>query len=306
MRSVRIAFAALFVFSLSVSGQAARPTPVIRTDDVPRFFRIYDAAKGHPSASALQRDYIEAGSPGLHDFVPNRIVSGENLAASISQNPDAYERARECLRSLPSANTRIQGALRKLRRLYPSAKLAPVTFVIGAGNSGGTSGPSGVTIGLEIACSADWLQNDLSDRLFFLVMHEYGHVQQPAELNDEAVPTTVLRQSLIEGVAELVAKLTTGEVSNAHLIRWTAGREREIGEAFLRDTDSHNLSAWLYHGQGTVREPGDLGYWAGYSIARSYYDRAHDKRAAITALLELHDPATILAESGWHPGYIAH
>ena len=45
--------------------------------------------------------------------------------------------------------------------------------------------------------------------------------------------------------------------------------------------------------------PGDLGYWIGYRVAKSYYDRAPDKTAAIKAIIEMRDPAAFLAASGW-------
>lgn len=302
MGPFRTGLAAVAALGLGSSGMAGRPAPSIRTDDVAKFFEIYDAANGEPKASALQQNYIDSGSPGLHDFVPNRIVSGERLAASITRNPNTYLRARECLRIVPGTKAKLYGALGKLRQAYPSARMAPVTILIGAANSGGTSGPSGVIIGLEVVCSANWLQTDLSKRLFVLVMHEYGHAQQPAELNDETVQPTVLHQSLVEGVAELVAKQTTGEVSNSHLAKWTRGRERQIDEAFLKEADSSDLSHWLYNGQGTPEKPGDLGYWVGYRIAKAYYDKAHDKRAALKVLLDLKDPKAILTASGWKPG----
>jgi hypothetical protein len=47
-----------------------------------------------------------------------------------------------------------------------------------------------------------------------------------------------------------------------------------------------------------LRGAGDVGY----CIAKAYYQRAHDKRAALKTLLELRDPKRILADSGWKPG----
>ena len=49
--------------------------------------------------------------------------------------------------------------------------------------------------------------------------------------------------------------------------------------AFVADEDKTDLSAWLYN--GTLTQPGDLGYWVGYRIVKSYYDHAHDKRRAL-------------------------
>ena len=72
----------------------------------------------------------------------------------------------------------------------------------------------------------------------------------------------------------------------------------------MADVDSKDLKPWLYNGVGTPEKPGDLGYWAGHMIAKSYYSHAKDKRAAIKTLLELKDPKGIIAHSGWRPGVI--
>jgi len=51
------------------------PVPEISTSDVDLFYRVYDPAKGSPTAEALQRDYLDAGSDGLRHFIPHRIIS---------------------------------------------------------------------------------------------------------------------------------------------------------------------------------------------------------------------------------------
>ncbi|MCJ2185598.1 gliding motility protein GldB-related protein [Novosphingobium beihaiensis] len=279
-----------------------RQTAEIRTSDVARFYAIYDAAKGKPSAEVLQREYIEGGTDGVRQFVPYRIVSGEALAKAIAGNPEVYDHARQCLNVLPTVSARLKNAFRKLAELDPDATFPPVTILIGRNNSGGTTGESGVLIGLEVTCRSNWLEADLSDRLLHLIAHEYGHIQQAPELNDGTIPANLLKQSLTEGVAELMAWLTSGSVSNTHLANWTKGHEREIEGKFLLDKDSTDISAWLYNGPGTPEHPGDLGYWVGYRIAKAYYQKAKDKRAALRVLLKLEDPDAILAQSGWHPG----
>ncbi|MCJ2179179.1 DUF2268 domain-containing putative Zn-dependent protease [Novosphingobium album (ex Hu et al. 2023)] len=277
-------------------------TAEVHTSDVERFYAIYDAAKGEPSAEVLQRDYIDGGTDGVRQFVPHRIISGEALARTIAQDRQVYDHARHCLDVLPSVAARLERVFHKLAKLDPDATFPPVTILIGRDNIGGTTGKSGVLIGLEVACRSDWMESDLSDRLLHLIAHEYGHIQQPPELDDDTIPTTVLRQSLIEGVAELMAWLTSGSVSNTHLAVWTKGREQEIEQKFLRDKGNTDLSAWLYNGPGEPDHPGDLGYWVGYRIAKAYYQKAKNKRAALRVLLKLEDPDAILAQSGWHPG----
>jgi len=51
-----------------------------------------------------------------------------------------------------------------------------------------------------------------------------------------------------------------------------------------------------------AREPGDLGYWVGYRIVKSYYQHSRDKRQAVREILEMSDPHAFLARSGWSPG----
>src|SRR5262249_46490645 len=154
------------------------------------------------------------------------------------------------------------GAFRKLAEIDPQATFPPVTILIGRNNSGGTTGKSGVLIGLEVVCRSSWLQPDLSERLFHLITHEYGHVEQSP--HEETAAPTLLRQSLAEGGAELVGELISGQVSNVHLQQWTKGHEREIGTRFLAEQDSTDVSHWLYNGAGSPDQPGDLGYWVGY------------------------------------------
>ena len=77
------------------------------------------------------------------------------------------------------------------------------------------------------------------------------------------------------------------------------GRETALETAFLVEQDNRDLSDWLYN--GTIDKPGDLGYWVGYRIAKSYYEHATDKRAAIRGIIEMRNPKK-LARSQWHPG----
>ncbi|MDE2560735.1 MAG: lytic murein transglycosylase [Sphingomonadales bacterium] len=291
------------IAGLVASPAAAAKSPMqIRASDVALFYRVYDAAHGAPTGDDLQSRYIEAGTDGVRQFVPNRILSGEHLADVIAHRRPAYERARNCQTALPKVSARLSGAFRRLARLYPQATFVPVTILIGADNSGGTTGPSGVLVGLEVVCTPQPFEKSPADLLYHLIAHEYGHIQQPALLAGENAPTTVLRQSLIEGAPELVSDLITGEPSAAYLAKWTRGRERSLDEAFLKDVGSADLSHWLYNGTGTPEHPGDLGYWVGYRIAKAYYDKASDKHAALRTLFDLKDPQAILAQSGWAPG----
>jgi hypothetical protein len=294
--------AVCWAIGAAIAAPAHAPQVEIRTSDVDLFYRVYDAAHGAPTAAELQAGYLDAGSDGVRQFIRDRIRSADALAKMIAAHREVYDNARKCASVLPAVHTGLRQVFARLEQIDPEARFPPVIVLIGRNNSGGTTDRSGVLIGLEVACRANWLQPDLTDRLVHLIAHEYGHVQQFPQGGEDHVRRTVLAQSLIEGEAELIAELTSGEASESYLQRWTRGHEREIGEAFVADEDSMDLKPWMYHGAGTPQKPGDLGYWVGYCIAKDYYRRAHDKRQALRTLLALRDPKRILAESGWKPG----
>ncbi len=261
---------------------------LIHTEDVTRFYAVYDAAGGHPTAEQLQHDYIDPGSEGLHQLARLREVTGARMAAALAAHPQMYAAARRCTVVLPRVRTRVEAALHELGHRYPQAQFPPVTIAVGRGKPVGVgSARTGLQIGLEALCATNWLNPNLEDRFVRVIVHEYAHVQQFPALNDDPHPT-VLEASLIEGGAEFTAELLCGERGYSQFSEQTRGREKEIETAFVADEDETNLSKWLYN--STLERPGDLGYWVGYRIVKSYYRHAADKRQAFREILELTDP----------------
>ena len=292
--------------ALLIAGHAVAPSAatssgaVIHTEDVERFYKVYEAAGGHPSAAQLQHDYLDPGSEGLHVFASARNVTGATIADTLTKRPEIYADARRCLAVLPQVRRRVELALHELGRLYPEASFPPVTIAVGRGKPVGmTKNSSGVQIGLEALCATDWLNPDVEDRFVLVIAHEYGHIEQLPAIADDDHPT-VLAASLIEGGAEFTAELIAGAVSNAQLGAEARGREKETEEAFVADEDKTDLSAWLYNSSPT--QPRDLGYWVGYRIVKSYYQHTADKRQALRDIYGMTDPHQFLAKSGWYPG----
>lgn len=276
--------------------------PVIHIEDVASFYRLYDASGGHPTAQQLQHLYLDHGSAGLHRLARLRHVTGASIAAAMAKRPDMYAHAKRCMAVLPAGRRRVAAALRKLGGLYPEAKFPPVTIAVGRGKPVGVADEAGVMIGLEALCAVTWMEPNLEDRFVHVVVHEYAHVQQavasPVLYNDEK--PTVLEESLIEGAAEFTAELTSGSVSDTDLPAIVKGREKTVETEFAADEDQTDLSKWLYN--GTLTKPGDLGYWVGYRIIKSYYAQAPDRRRALRDILDMKDPKEFLARSGWYPG----
>nr|WP_053505699.1 DUF2268 domain-containing putative Zn-dependent protease [Stenotrophomonas pavanii] len=309
-RAVRVLLLVVLPMMQLPANAAERAQPsariVIQTDDVTRFFSVLDASGGKPSAEDLQRGYLDTATDALRSFTDSRIGSMERLARTIQDKPALFARARTCAAALPAVRARVADALDRLGTLLPSARFPPVTLLVGRGNSGGVTTKDGVVIGLEALCNADWMQPDVGDRFVHLIAHEYVHVQQPGASVDVAQPT-LLYQTLLEGGAEYVGELISGQTANAHLHRWAHGRECALERAFVQDSRGTDLSQWLYNGPGDDARRGDLGYWIGYRIARDYVSRAPDRSKAIAELLDVR-PATanaLLEASGWRPACTA-
>jgi hypothetical protein len=275
---------------------------VVRIADVDLFYRVYDAADGHPTAEQLQRNYLDQGSDGLQLLARLRNVTGERIADTLARNPALYADAKRCLAALPQARERLETALRTLGRLHPEARFPAITIAIGRGKPVAVGAPdTGIQVGLEALCATDWLNPNVEDRIVYVLAHEYVHVQQvrAQPITDKQAPT-VLEISLVEGIAEFVTELIAGQVAYSGNAAVAAGREREIETRFAADLNKTDLSDWVYN--TTPDAPGDLGYWAGYRIAKAYYSKAVNKRQALREILEMADAKDFLARSGWYPG----
>lgn len=280
----------------------APDAPVIHTEDVTSFYRLYLQISGHPTAEQLQKDYLDPGSPGLHRLASLRTVTGQRIADAMAKDPAMYADARRCMAVLPRVRGRLVVAFGKLRRLYPAAQFPPVTIAVGRGKPVGVSDETGVMIGLEALCAVPYFDADMEDRFVHVIAHEYAHTQQaltaPALYNKK--DPTVLEAAIVEGAAEFVAELTAGGVANPGIRVEAKGHETEIETAFVADEDKTDLSHWFYN--GSMQKPGDLGYWVGYRMVKAWWLRAPDKRRAMAAILSTTDAHAFLAASGWRPG----
>ena len=205
-----VAAVAVAAISSTAHGASApsAPIPEIHIEDVERFYRIYDAANGRPTAEQLQREYIDAGSEGLHTLARLRNVTGARIAETLARNPKIYSDARRCMAVLPGVKERVRVALGALVRLNPNARFPTVTVAVSRGKPAGIGYPnSGIQIGLEAVCAADFMNPNVEDRFVHVISHEYVHLQQAPALAGRD-DLTVLERSLLEGGAELISELS--------------------------------------------------------------------------------------------------
>ena len=109
MKCIHAGLAISALLGATICGATETPSgPEILTGDVDRFFRIFDAADGRPTAEQLQRDYLDAGSEGLKHLAKLRNVTGVRIADKLATDPALYEKARQCTRVLPQARAAVE------------------------------------------------------------------------------------------------------------------------------------------------------------------------------------------------------
>ena len=266
-----------------------------------------------PTADALQRGYLDGSGPGVKVFTPRRIRDAQHLAEVVARKPDVYRYAiSACLPQLPALRGDLRAIYLAFAGLLPERPLPAIDVVFGAGNSGGTAGDGRQVIGLEVTCPPGTTPEQFRTTMRGFFAHETVHTWQdgdtPAKLAD-----FLLGQALTEGVADYLATVVTGAIPHQDRDAWARSREAWLWQEFQRDREAikgvgdvdqlianPHVRRWFANCSSPPEGwPCEGGYWVGMRIAEAYVARASDKRAAIRALIELHDPAAILKASGY-------
>lgn len=271
--------------------------------DVELFWRVYAKL---PAATdpvgLLNREYLDAGTAGLQDFVPNRILSGANLDATIRQHPRYFAAIRANTLRVADAETAARQSFRRFKALYDDAVFPDVYFVMGTLDSGGTSTSNGLLIGADMFGLGPGVPMDElnawqrevihpPDVLPSLIAHELIHFQQTHE------GSSLLARAFHEGSADFLASLISGGTFNQAAYAYGYAHEAELWKRFQAERQGTETSAWLYGSSRCDGHPADLGYFMGFRIAQAYYTRTTDKKRAIRDILTSGDFERILKDS---------
>ncbi len=262
------------------------------TQDIPRFWEAFDLFLQDTLQNPFQKYYLDKGSQGVKDFTENRIQNAEHLFQTVKKQRSNYQQVRANTLQIASKEKECRANFRKLKEWYPAAVFPPVYFVIGAYNSGGTSSQNGLIIGAE-------MQTDLAV-IPVIVTHELIHFQQSFPQRE----TTLLEQSILEGSADFVAELASGGNINATVYTYGQAHEAELCKEFVQVMQQVEKIDWLYGVSGKDKRPNDLGYWMGYQICKSYFEKTPDKKKAIVEILNIKDYPAFLRESGYLQKYL--
>jgi len=300
-----------FVLFLAAATTAFAQTPAVQlvTSDIGNFWKAYDASTSGHREEVFQKLYLDAGSPGLQDFLQSRIRSAKALANAIdSQYPKFYASVRPYTLQVEKHRAAILKSLARFQELYPQAHFPPVYFVIGRLTSGGTTSDRAVLIGTEVnSLGPDVDTSEISpafrramgsaDHLPLIVIHELTHTQ--ARPGESGKVPEMLARCIGEGAADFMTELVTGSSINAYVKEWATPRREELFRRLQQDMAEKpaDVSRWLYNYSSVTDEPADLGYWIGNEICRSYYTQSKDKAKAIAEVVTLRNLEEIVRNS---------
>ncbi len=312
----------LLLFSFVAVAQAPEPNrdPMkarLVTTDIVNFWNAYDKATLANAGDVFQRDYIDAGSPGMRGFLQGRIGNGRVLAGTVASRPKYYAAIRENTLSLdrkPEIKAAIHASFRKMKEIYPDAIFPDVYFLIGRMNSAGTTGAGGLLIGVEMNARDDKTPVDeldpwsravtgTIDVMPNIVAHELIHIEQQHAnpLHGLSGKQTLLSAALGEGAGDFLGEIISGGIINRVQRKFGDDHEQELWTEFSAAMHGTETNRWLYEGDKAQGRPADMGYYEGYKICQAYYNKATDKQAAVRTILEMKDPEGFLKESGYDP-----
>lgn len=261
--------------------------------DIDNFWKAFDQFKKDTTQNPFGPGYISIGSKGISGFTPDRIQSPEHLFKVVKKRQNDYAKVRESTLKIKLKEKQCRSTFYALKYLYPQAKFPPVYFVIGAYNSGGTSGKEGLFIGAEMQTNVD--------NVPYIVAHELIHFQQTFP---ESGSPALLQQSIIEGSADFVGELISGVRGDDDANNYGDAHADALCREFISKMNGTDYQDWLYGTSKKDDRPNDLGYWMGYKITAAYYLKAKDKKQAIHDILNIKDYPEFLKKSGYLDKYI--
>ncbi|WP_158974985.1 DUF2268 domain-containing putative Zn-dependent protease [Cellulophaga sp. L1A9] len=264
---------------------------IFETLDIQNFWKAFDTIES--SDENPFKTYIQNGTIGLQDFIPYRIISADSLLNMVNKRRQDYEKIRGIAVKIKEEERKIKPYFYALEYWYPDAVYPPVYFVIGRFNSAGTRSKDGLLIGAEKLTTLDHLPG--------LIIHESIHFQQKRLKGGE---TNLLQLSIIEGAADFIAELVTGQKGNKEANNYGNEHNEELCNEFVEKMNGNDMQDWLYGTSKKDDRPNDLGYWIGYEIVKAYFNKSKDKKLAVNHILNIEDYDRFLKDSGYLEEYM--
>jgi hypothetical protein len=288
----------VLVLLLSSASYAQQPKQEVFIEDIDRFWIAYDSVQTTTDTlkqiQFIKTLYTDKGTDGLKLFMKMRRYTPEVWARVIRQYPKFWKSIRPNTLVVKQKQAEILSAVEQFKKVYPDYRYATIYFTIGALRSAGVAEGNTALVGMELTGGTssidvseftnkrieNYFKTQKIDNIVAVTVHEYVHTQQKEE------GKTLLGQAIYEGACDFITELTLGKTLTNSYLLYGRAHEAELKVAFKKEMLSADYSQWIYNGS-TAKEMGDLGYFMGYTICKSYYEHATDKKKAIKDIIEL-------------------
>jgi hypothetical protein len=279
------------------------------TSDITNFWTAFDSVQTTPDtakqAAFIQKYYLDKASFGLKYTIEFTEKKASDWVGYIDNSREKLQRIRPYTLYVLAQKSILDKKIDYFKELYPDFKKGNIYFVIGTGIFGGRVSEGKVIVGAEVEA------NEKPDWPIGIVLHEFVHTQQfpPKRL-------ALLGNTIMEGMADFIAEVVNQQdLAVTYPDRHTAfGNKNEKAvwvefKKYMSSSENFKFFDWLYGSTGrTINEVNmrDLGYFVGYKICKSYYEKATDKKAAIKEMLALdcstdENAKAFLIKSGYAP-----
>lgn len=284
----------------------------IITSDIDHFWWAFAEATPENDFRIYRDEYLDNGTVGLQEFARLKIGNSANLALRVWAHSKYYASIRRSTMAIHSEEGQIRESFRKLREIYPEALFPDVYFLIGPMNSGGITTDEGIIVAAELFSKTAsspldelnaWEKSVVQpvEKIPEVVAHELVHFQQHFGKD----PETLLERSIAEGCADFFSEIIAGAQINELQHEYGERHELMLWKEFRQAMYGKDLSQWLYNGDAVaakgklIERPADLGYYVGYKICQAYYEKAADKKKAVSDMLKIQNFDQFLKESGY-------
>ncbi|SFD83759.1 Predicted Zn-dependent protease [Chitinophaga sp. CF118] len=290
-----IAFIYFITSPFIVHGQNA---PKVSTSDIDNFWIAFDSIQTikekDKQIELMKSLYTDKGTYGLKMFMELRKFDATRLVESINKYAKFWASIRGNTLKIKQKIPAIETYIQEFNVLYPDLRPAKIYFTISAIRAAGTTQDSLVLIGSEIAMGnkntdvsefpdkrlENFFKSQNSDNIIPVVIHEYVHTQQKTE------GKTLLGQAIYEGACDFITELVLKEPLTNTYLKYGRENEKKLKLQFKKEMLSEDYSNWLYNGASS-KTMGDLGYFMGYTICKSYYRHSSNKSRAIKDIIGL-------------------
>ena len=266
--------------------------------DIVNFYKAFDTiqnvCENAKKVALFDSIYLSKCPTEVNKLYAKNNINSDFCIKVIEKHKDYYSSIRKNALQLINRSPEIEMIYKKLKKIYPPAKFREVKLTVSFLTFGGITTDSAIYIGADlIAMDSSSVMNDFppqivsdfrsSDNFLHVFAHELIHVQQK-----NVKPIKLLSYSIAEGSCDFIAQNLIGPTYQPPYLKYGLCHEKMLFNRFKKDMATNDIRNWLHNYSSSSRETSDLGYYMGYAICNSYFEKAIENKAArIKQIIEL-------------------